>query len=140
MILIDSSVWIESLRRDGLPTVRKTLQKILDNDDAATCDAVRLEVIGAARETERSKLLHRFFLLHHLPEPDKFCELCIRTNWKLRDGGLTLPWMDVMIASMALHHGTPVFTLDRHFISASRILEVKVHFKAVPGSYSYPML
>ena len=49
MILVDSSVWIESLRREGRLDVKLALEGLLEEYEAAWCGPVKLEVLGGAR-------------------------------------------------------------------------------------------
>ena len=52
MVLVDSSVWIEALRRDGRLEVKLALENLLEEYEAAWCGPVQIEVLGgAARKT-----------------------------------------------------------------------------------------
>lgn len=52
MVLVDSSVWIEALRRDGSLHVKVALESLLDAYEAQWCSLVRLEVMGGARKQD----------------------------------------------------------------------------------------
>ena len=57
MKLIDTSSWIEQLRRDGDATVRVRVEELLSAGEAAWCPIVRLELWNGARgEAERQVL------------------------------------------------------------------------------------
>ena len=56
MVLVDSSVWIEALRRDGRLDVKVALENLLEEYEAAWCGPVKLEVLGGARQQDREKL------------------------------------------------------------------------------------
>ncbi len=57
MTLIDTSAWVEALRRDGDGGVRSQVDHLLKTGHAVLCDIVILELWNGARgEYERSKL------------------------------------------------------------------------------------
>ena len=57
MTLIDTSAWIEQLRRGGDASVRKHVEALLASGEAAWCPLVRLELWNGARgEKERTAL------------------------------------------------------------------------------------
>ena len=53
MVLVDSSVWIEALRRDGNVHVKVALESLLQEYEATFCGPVKLEVLGGARKQDR---------------------------------------------------------------------------------------
>ena len=57
MILVDTSAWIEFLRDTGSPTCNR-VDALLD-DDIATCDPVRMEVLAGARDEPHHQRLRR---------------------------------------------------------------------------------
>ena len=56
MVLVDSSVWIEGLRRKGRLDIKVALEALLEAYEAQICAPVRLEVMGGAKKEERRKL------------------------------------------------------------------------------------
>ena len=56
MVLVDSSVWIESLRRTGRLEVKVALEALLEAYEAQFCPPIRLEVLGGARKEDRRRL------------------------------------------------------------------------------------
>ena len=56
MVLVDSSVWIEALRRDGRLDVKLALEGLLEEYEASWCGPVKLEVLGGARPQERAMI------------------------------------------------------------------------------------
>lgn len=115
MVLVDSSVWIEALRRNGRLDIKLAVEGLLDVYEALWCAPVRLEVLGGARPGERRRLGHHFSVIPYRRCDESDWDRAISLAWKLRDSGLTVPWMDVLIASLALHDGIRLFTLDTHF-------------------------
>jgi len=103
MVIVDSSAWIEGLRRTGDLTVKLALEGLIDAYEAQWCSPVRLEVMGRARLAECTMLGRYFSVIPYRPTHGDDWERAIALAWRLREGGLTVPWLDVLIASIALH-------------------------------------
>lgn len=115
MVLVDSSVWIESLRPKGDMRVKLALEGLLDTYEALWCAPVRLEVIGGARREERNRLGRFFSVIPYRPFKEEDWNRAISLAWSLRGKGLNLPWLDVLIASIAIHDDVRVYSIDKHF-------------------------
>jgi predicted nucleic acid-binding protein len=46
MVLVDSSAWIEALRRNGKLEVKLAIQALNEEYEAAWCSVIKLEVLG----------------------------------------------------------------------------------------------
>ena len=57
MVLVDSSVWIEALRRKGDLGVKVGLEALMEADGAVISGPVLLEVLGGSRPRDRTRLL-----------------------------------------------------------------------------------
>ncbi len=121
MVLVDSSVWIEALRRRGRIEVKVALEGLLEVYEAQWCSPVRLEVLGGARAEERTRLGLYFAVIPYRRCQEADWDRSVALAWKLRAAGLTVPWLDVVIASLALHDGIRLYALDAHF---ERIAEI----------------
>ena len=67
MVLVDSSAWIESLRRQGDLRVKLAVEGLLEAYEAQWCSPVRLEVLGGARKEERARLGEHFSVIPYRP-------------------------------------------------------------------------
>ncbi len=100
MVLVDTSVWIEASRRDGNLAYKVDLENLLDEYEAAWCSPVKLEFIGGARKEDRKKLEFWFECIPFRAVEERHWELAKLNAWKLCGCGLTLPWNNILIASM----------------------------------------
>lgn len=130
MVLVDSSAWIESLRRKGDIRVKLAIEGLLDAYEAQWCTPVRLEVLGGARPEERRRLGLHFSVIPYRRCTEEDWDRAITLAWKLRNKGLTVPWMDVLIASIAIHDEIRVYAVDAHF---PKIAEHSPLFLYEPG-------
>ncbi len=135
MVLVDSSVWIEAFRRKGRLEVKLAVESLLDVYEAQWCTPVRLEVLGGARLEERGKLGRHFSMVPYrsCTEPDY--DRAVALAWKLRDRGLTVPWLDVVIAALALHDDMRLYALDSHFSSIAEITGLRLYKPGYAGMF-----
>ncbi len=115
MVLVDSSAWIESFRRNGDMRVKLAVEGLLEAYEAQWCSPVRLEVLGGARKDERARLGECFSVIpYRACRPDDWGR-GVALAWRLRDKGLTVPWLNVLIAAIAIHDGVRLYAIDNHF-------------------------
>ncbi|MBX3733875.1 MAG: PIN domain-containing protein [Verrucomicrobiae bacterium] len=115
MVLVDSSVWIEAIRRAGRLDVKVALEGLLEEYEAAWCGPVKLEVLGGARSEDRARLEGWLSCIPYRTMTEAAWNLAKERYWALRDAGQTLPWSDVLIGSLALAWNCRVYAVDRHF-------------------------
>ena len=137
MVLVDSSVWIMSGRRDGRLDVKVALESLLEAYDACWCSVITLEVIGWARAEQRPKLGFFFSTIPYLPVHEPLWEAAKKLCWKLRDNGLTVPTNDVLIAALAIEKNCRVYSVDQHFEEIAKIVpQLKLYEPGYGGSYN----
>src|SRR5271154_3837685 len=115
MVLVDSSVWIEALRRDGNVNVKLALENLLEEYEAAWCGPVKLEVLGGARSQDREKLEAHFGCIPYFQMKDSAWENAKSLTWRLRDKVCNTPWNDILIAALSVLAGCRIYTVDKHF-------------------------
>jgi hypothetical protein len=115
MVLVDSSVWIEALRRDGRLDVKLALENLLEEYEAAWCGPVKLEVLGGARPKDRAPLEAHFSCIPYFPMADTAWDSAKQLAWRLRDRGCTAPWNDILIAALSVKAVCRIFSVDKHF-------------------------
>jgi predicted nucleic acid-binding protein len=115
MVLVDSSVWIEALRRDGRLDVKLALEALLEEYEAAWCGPVKLEVLGGARAQDRQKLEAQFECIPYFQMKDAAWDAAKKIAWRLRDKGCNPPWNDILIATLSVQAECRVYSIDKHF-------------------------
>jgi predicted nucleic acid-binding protein len=136
MVLVDSSAWIESLRRHGDMRVKLAVEGLLEAYEAQWCSPVRLEVLGGARLEERALLAKRFSVIPYRTCREDDWERAVVLAWKLRTKGLTVPWLDVLIASIAIHDGTRLYAVDAHFQEIAKHAALLLYRPGYGGSFN----
>ena len=123
MTLVDTSSWIEALRRQGDPTIQERVRALLTSGEAAWCDLVRLELWAGSHGQRESRVLRDFERdLPRLETNAEVWELACNLARRLRTAGVTIPATDLLILACARHHGARLEHADRHFDVAERAL------------------
>jgi predicted nucleic acid-binding protein len=136
MVLVDSSAWIESLRRNGDMRVKLAVEGLLEAYEAQWCSPVRLEVLGGARMEERARLGERFSVIPYRPCREDDWERAVALAWRLRGKGLTVPWLDVLIAAIAIHDGVRLYAIDAHFREIALHTSLRLYRPGYGGSFN----
>jgi predicted nucleic acid-binding protein len=114
MIIVDSSVYIDWLRRRVDP--REELGGWLRAHEVATCGIIRAEVVRGVREpAQKARVDAMFNIMQEIPTDARMWFEIRELAWRLDREGKTLPLADIVIACCALRSKAEIFTLDKHF-------------------------
>jgi predicted nucleic acid-binding protein len=127
MPLVDTSAWIEYLRKTGSRTnieVRGTL-----DNDAQICDVIRMEILAGARDqqhvTQLEKLLARATTIKTEPVDYDNAAAIYRACRKL---GVTIrAQIDCLIAAIAIRTNTKIIHHDSDFDAIAQVTKFKIH-------------
>jgi predicted nucleic acid-binding protein len=121
MKLVDSSAWVEFLRRKGDPKVKQIVARLLEAEQAAYTCPIRFELWSGVRVGEESDLEQAFGLSHHFPfEQDDWREAA-RLERQFRSKGVLVPRNDLFVATVAIRAGVAVLCRDAHFSAAQKV-------------------
>lgn len=119
-VLIDTSVWIQVLKRDPPPALAETVRQTILNRRAATTGIVMLELLGGVRtESDYRELSEELRALYYLPTEKAWPEAW-QLSFRLRGHGITVPSADVIIAAVAIAHRCTLLHADKHFAVIAR--------------------
>ena len=113
-VMFDTSVWIDAFR-GKTPEILELTKKLLNEDRVCTCGPVIFEIRRGLRPLEQKRILHLFDALVRLGFDKGAWDAAGVLDASLRRKGMTIPPMDILIASVCRYHKTPLFTLDQHF-------------------------
>ena len=122
-VLIDTSAWIEFFR--GHSRIAETVTSLIGTGRACLCGVIYYEILQGAKDDEEALHLPNALsaLKYFEMTPDTWIQAG-HAAVRLRRKGITLPMSDVLVGIVAMEHGLPVLTLDKHFNS-------------IPGSIHY---
>ena len=122
MKLIDSSAWVEFLRRKGDPAVKHQVARLLAADQAAYTCPIRFELLSGVKPAEEEDLEEAFHLSHHFPFGQNDWKEAAALERQLRAAGLTIPRNDLFVATVAIRGALPVVCRDAHFDAMRKAL------------------
>jgi predicted nucleic acid-binding protein len=135
MVIVDSSVWIESMRREGRIDIKIGLEGLVEAAEAAFCGPIKLEVLGGARIQDRKRLSAYFECIPYRPINDAAWEFAKDCAWRLRDKGHTIPWNDILIGSLSVTWNCRVYSADQHFETMRDVIGVRLYKPGYGGKY-----
>ncbi len=136
MVLVDTSVWIEAARRKGAVEVKVALESLLEMYETVVCPPVWLEVLGGARRQDRRRLQTYFEALPYCRLHHDCWQEAVQLSWRLRDTGHTIPWNDLLIATVALHNDHRVYAVDAHFDLMAETIGLRLYRPGYGGRYT----
>lgn len=114
-VLIDTSAWVEAMRRRGDEALRGQVKAALWAGRARFCDFVRLELWnGVSGDAERSWLTELEETVETVPTTLAVWAEAKKLAQESRRRGLTLPASDLLIAACAAAHGLDLLHRDKH--------------------------
>ena len=131
MKLVDSSAWVEFLRRKGDPKVKLIVARLLEAEQAAYTCPVRFELLSGARPGEESDLEQAFALSHHFPFQQDDWPEAARLERQFRAKGLIIPRNDLFVATVAIRTGLAILCRDAHFSAAQKVAGAKLNVEQV---------
>ena len=136
MVLVDSSAWIEALRRNGKLEVKLAIQALNEEYEAAWCSVIKLEVLGGSRKEERLRLEQYFSVIPYRIINEATWDLAKSFSWRLRDRGQAVPMTDILIAAAAMEIGIRLYSVDQHFLPMQDILGLRLYIPGYGGLFA----
>jgi predicted nucleic acid-binding protein len=126
VIVVDTSVWVEALRR-GESEAAAHLRDLLDADEVALAAPVRVEILTGASKRDRAVLRRVLSALPVLlPDDATWARI---DGWIDRTGdrGERFGFADLLIASLAADRDDALWSLDGDFRRMARLGLVRLH-------------
>lgn len=107
MVLVDAAVIIDFQR-----TADPKLAALFQSLPIAICGVTRSELLhGTRNQSDRQNLLVLLNVFHQVPIADALWDAVGDNLATLRAGGLTIPFPDAVLATVAMVHGLELSTL-----------------------------
>lgn len=125
MVLVDTSVWIESFRQRS----RLRIDEIVDFDDVVTCLPVVQEVLQGFRDERAYQIARESMLALPIVESPLrlavFEEAAALYRSARRAGVTVRSGVDCLIAACAIRHGLTVLHHDRDFDLLAKVASLE---------------
>ena len=127
LFLVDTSVWILTLRKDFLPEAKDRIAYLLKENAIITVGMIKLELLGGTREEkEFQRLKIRLDALEMVETNTSLWERAYDLAYSLRRKGITIPYTDILIAASALMVDATIVHADSHFDLIAHHCDAKV--------------
>ncbi len=136
MVIIDTSAWVEFFRTSGELEIKMAVKSLLDVLEGAICGPVEMEFLGGAGKDEILRIRGLFSLLPYIRNDMNLWGKTAENFSRMRAAGYTLPWNDVMIATISIERNLRVFAKDKHFPLMAEILGMRLYTPGCNGSYN----
>jgi len=122
MKLVDTSCWIEALRRNGDPAVRARVTALVTAGEAAWCAPIRLELWAGIGDDKERRVLREFsrVIPDYQVTDEVWSDACELADLGRRHGK-TFPVSDLLVAACARHHGVEIEHVDHHFNELAKL-------------------
>ncbi len=115
MILVDTSVWVQSFRSSRSPEAEE-MRRLLERNEVAITGVIIGELLQGARDEHNFQALRSTLgALAYLETSRDTWVNAGRLAFNLRQQGKGIPFTDTLIATVALEKQAMVFSLDEHF-------------------------
>jgi predicted nucleic acid-binding protein len=118
MIPVDAGVLIDFLR-----TKDPKLDRLFRSLPVAVCGVNRAEILTGARGARDRRRLEQFLnAFQQIPIPEPIWDLVGDNLAELRTHGITLPFPDVVLATLGIENDIEVWARDPHFPTMQKVL------------------
>jgi predicted nucleic acid-binding protein len=124
--LVDASVWIDFTRARSPRHLKELIAPYVLDPEACLAEPIVFEILRYANERETQQLQEQFQTLPMLATPDDLWTEAAALGRHCRRGGITVGSLDLLIASVALHHGADLVTFDADFEQIAAVSTLRV--------------
>jgi hypothetical protein len=126
VLLIDTSLWIDFTRSSSPQSRKQQIAPWILDPAAHLAEPVVFELLRFARPDEAQQLQAQFATLPLLSTPAALWMEAANLGRACRAVGVTVISLDLLIATIALHHRATLVTFDRDFAGIAQVSDLTV--------------
>jgi predicted nucleic acid-binding protein len=130
--LVDASLWIDFSRARSSQSLRDFIDPYVFDPDACLAEPITFEVLRYASEEETRRLQAQFQTLPMLTTPVNLWSEAAALGQRCRRHGISAGSLDLLIASVALHHDAELVTFDADFEQIATVSTLRVTWLPPP--------
>lgn len=124
--LIESSLWVDFTRRKSPVSLKRLIEPWILDPGAVLCEPVIFEILRHATEQERPQIEAQFSTFPVLDTPPRIWRSATDLGQRCREQGFNAGSLDLIIASIAIHHEAELITFDGDYLSIAKASKLKV--------------
>lgn len=118
MILVDTNIIIQFWRNRD-----KNMEQVFLSENVAICGVVKAELLhGARNSNDVKKIIDALDVFPYVDMKKEDWDLLGKNLFLLRSHGITLPFQDAIIATLALSNKASIWTKDAHFAMIRNVI------------------
>ncbi len=125
--LIDTSVWVDHFRPTTPAAVKSQVLFYVNQRDICVGEPIIFELLAACSKRDRARIEMYFAVITVVSTPASLWRDATGLGQQCADAGLVVPAMDLLIASLCVHHKVDLITFDSHFAGIARVAPLKVN-------------
>jgi predicted nucleic acid-binding protein len=132
--LIDTSLWIDFTRTRSPKSIKRFIAPYILDPEAHLAEPIAFEILRHATTAEARQLGQQFATLPTLATPPLLWTRAADLGQACRRKHITVGSLDLLIATIAIHHGAGVVTFDVDYqkIAGVSALQVKLLQRPTP--------
>ncbi len=128
--LIDTSLWVDFTRTRSPKTSKRLIAPFILHPDAHLAEPIVFEILRHATAAEAKQLIQQFQTLPMLPTPPLLWTRAAELGQACRQKNISVNSLDLLIATIALHHAAEVVTFDDDYQKIAGVSNLQVkHLK-----------
>jgi predicted nucleic acid-binding protein len=131
--IIDTSVWVDYFRTGTPDAIRLSACAAILHPDAALCEPVWFELLRCVPARQRAPILAHLDTLPRLETPASLWQDALHLGQACHAAGWVTGSMDLLIASLCLHHHATLVTFDRDFEGIAKVTALKLRLLPRPS-------
>ena len=131
MTLVDTSAWIEFFRRKGDPKIKKRVGALFRNDATAYVCPTYYELMLGARPHEEANIQAVLAESNRIYFNDAHWNQAAFWGRELRRSGVTVPTIDLLVATVAISESLRVLCRDIHFARMQDVLGDRLQLEVI---------
>ncbi|MHB1307198.1 MAG: type II toxin-antitoxin system VapC family toxin [Limisphaerales bacterium] len=124
--LIDTSLWIDFTRARSPRSLKEFIAPYILDPAAHLAEPIVFEVLRHATPEEHQQLTRQFETFPLLETPGEVWTRGVELGQACRQQGLTPGSLDLLIATLALHHQATLITFDDDFEKIAAVVDLRV--------------
>jgi len=114
--LIDTSLWIEALKKDCPETIKEIILKAIDEDNAFITGIIMVELLSGAKTVKKyEQLKNNLEALIYLETTVEVWDKAAKIAFTLKRKGINVPSGDILIAFLCIKYDILLIHMDKHF-------------------------
>lgn len=125
--LMDTSIWIDFTRSTTRRGRSQFVRPLVTSPSGVLAEPVVFELLRFASEQEAQTLNEQFKFLPMLPTPPDIWIAAAELGQRCRRAGIVAGPLDLLIATVAIHHQADLVTFDRGFERIASVSDLRVN-------------